>query len=93
MALNKQQNGKLSNAITAWTRKHNTDLGDLLALTSTEKRDALATFVRADRDATITIQGKLAATRATEDTDLQQSVDDCNAVLQELDDAIVRVPG
>ena len=93
MPLNKDQNKKLSNAITAWSRKNNTDLGDLLALNSTEKRTALTPFVQADRDATIAVQGKVAATRAKEDADLQQSVDDCNAVLQELDDATLSPAG
>ncbi len=93
MALSKQQKGKLTNAITAWSMKHNTNLGDLLALTPTERRDVLTPFVQADRDATIAIQAKLAAYRAEEDADLQQSVDDCNKVLLDLDSATIRVGG
>jgi hypothetical protein len=93
MPLNKDQNKKLSNAVVAWSRKNNTDIGDLIGLTATEKRDALAPFVRADRDATIVIQGKLAVVRATEDADLQQSVDDCNAVLQALDSGTLETIG
>lgn len=93
MGLSKKEKGKLTNAGVEWVRANDADMADIMTMTPIEKRDALGPFVQADRDATIAIQGKLATTRAEEDADLQQSVDDCNKVLQELDSAIMKKGG